>query len=379
MANGPNAGLSGSVSGGPFGNYDSSPPWVAPTLTAIVIIATALPVLVAIAGIFALHRTRDRAIQLEAEFALERGPTHRKAEEREVAGYWYGRLAAKCYAPPVAPPPPPPDSPTNKRGLPPSAAAVTPTPVVPVQGILATGDVDSHGFTVVVTARCTPYAQTDQAFIRVAQLAFPAPGRNPPVTLVAKFPSTAASPAATATIDAALDQVNMACCATRPARWLLRTIVVVAAVLWVGGIAVVLDTVFSKRPYGMWIAGPMNWVAGKQRMVGFAGLLLGWMVFVSGVWYESRLPLAARLAVAQLNQTRPEFRWHLCRPPVAVGKGTYILSPRYLATYVVAWLACCVVCLCSARSVGVDDVPGVPRQWAAPVETEWSGDGGGGD
>ncbi|KAJ3359421.1 hypothetical protein GGF31_004135 [Allomyces arbusculus] len=366
------------------------------------------------------QRPEKRAENIEKKFRLERGPPEDEDGDEIMpkTEYWYAWFAAKARGqlqPASAlnsgeitismpsPPPPPYLTDGGKSTIaPPQYTTTQPTgqvsaPPVCARGILATGDFDENGHCVIATARCRPYdvdgkhpgivantKGTELQFHRVAAHAFVEPGVKRGARLEVRFPRSIVAPADTQEIDEGLKTVNKVVAANRPSLLVLRLFSILVLALWLGGIAIFLNAILAKSNDRMWVTGPLHW-PGKleQELVGMIVIVLGWHVLIIGVWYEMRLAIATRVAVAQLNHDGTRYRWHFCMPPAATGHPkSYVFSPLRLgqAPIMAGTLVCLIYggmplpcCCCDDDDDKNKEKETGPiwESWAECLETEW--------
>ncbi|KNE63291.1 hypothetical protein AMAG_08432 [Allomyces macrogynus ATCC 38327] len=388
------------------------------TLDAILIGTLVAELVLIFVGIFiialAQHRATQRAAKIEKQFGLEQGPPKDKDNEDIVPKnqYWYAWLAAKArgWTVPnfgdimIAMPVPLPLPPPVYGGKPAAPMFTTTQPTwpmnesLPVRGILATGDVDRNGSRVVATARCRPFDVSGHhagfapnstgaeaaKFHRIAAHAFADPDAKPRARLEARFAESMVAPADTQEIDRALDKVNKVVAAKRPSRVVLRLFSALILILWIGGIAVFINTMVAKSNDQMWVTGALHWPGAQQQLL-FGAIMFvgGWLLLIVATWYETRTPLATRVAVAKLNHPGAPFRYHFCMPPVAGRKSYVSFSPLRVgqAPIMAVSLLCFVAQVienmsCSCNCDGDDEENGkesgpIWESWAAPLETEW--------
>ncbi|KAJ3361872.1 hypothetical protein GGF32_006901 [Allomyces javanicus] len=364
---------------------------------------------------YAQHRATQRAAKLEKQFGLEQGPPKDKDDEVIIPKnqYWYAWLAAKARGRSAAPnllgdvtiamPPLPPPA-YLMSGVKSAFTMTQPktwtvSDSVPARGILATGDVDKNGSRVVATARCRPYDASgrhagfaanstgaERTFRRVAAHAFADPDAKPCARLEVRFAESMVAPVDTHEIDQALDKVNKVVAAKRPSPVVLRLFSALILTLWIGGIAVFINALVAKSNDQMWVTGALHWPGAQQQLlVGAIMFVGGWLLLIVAIWYETRTPLATRVAVAKLNHSGARFRYHFCMPLVAGRKRSYVrFSPLRVgqAPIMAVTLLCFVAQVvnsmsCSCNCDGDDEENGkdsegsVWESWAAPLETEW--------
>ncbi|KAJ3364328.1 hypothetical protein GGF31_000565 [Allomyces arbusculus] len=298
----------------------------------------------------AQHRAQRRAAKIEKKFRLEQGPPKDKHDDVTIPKnqYWYAWLAAKARGRlvpnlgniAIAMPLPPP---AYLMGVVKSAFTTTqPTGMVgenvPARGILVTGDVDGNGAHVVATARCRPYdasgnhagfaansTGTERKFHRVTAHAFADPDAKPCARLEVTFAESMVAPTDTHEIDQALEKVNEVVAAKRPSPVVLQLFSAFILALWIGGIAVLINAMVANSNDQMWVTSRLHWPGAQQQLLlGAIAFVAGWLLLIIAVWYETRTPLATRVAVAKLNHSGARFRYHFCMPPVAGRKRSYV-------------------------------------------------------
>ncbi|KNE68435.1 hypothetical protein AMAG_19805 [Allomyces macrogynus ATCC 38327] len=341
-----------------FGSDDGKPTTLDGILGSILFFISLLLLFGGIALANRQGSAKEHAKEIETKYCLERGPNKDDSESVPKGQYWYAWLATKARGvtmplstlnqggiaismPPL--PPPPYLTGNGKSAIAPAQYYTTTQPTGPAtappvraRGILATGDIDENGHWVIATARCRPYDSdgnhagvaanskgAESLFHRVSAHAFVDPDAEPRARLEVRFPESTVAPADTQEIDEGLETVNKVLAANRPSLLVLRLFSILMLALWLGGIAIFLNASLAKSNDGMWVTGPMHWPGKKQQqIVGLDVFMLGWIVLLVGVWYEMRLAIATRLAVAQLNHPGARYRWHFCMPSPAEMKHT---------------------------------------------------------
>ncbi|KAJ3360463.1 hypothetical protein GGF32_008411 [Allomyces javanicus] len=368
------------------------------TLDAILVASSVIAVILVFVNAIAVgafqHHTKERAEIIEKKFRLERGPPKDEdGDEIMPKGqYWYTWLAAKARGLPT------PVSILNQGGIAISMPSLPPPPYL-TDGGKSTIPLPQYTTTqptgpVSATARCRPYdvdgthlgiaANTKGAelqFHRVATHAFVDPDAKPGARLEVRFPESIVAPADTQEIDQGLETVNKVVAAKRPSLLVLRLFSILVLALWLGGIAIFLNAVLAKSNDRMWVTGPLHWPGKQQQQfVGLLTFVAGWHVLIVGVWYEMRLAIATRVAIAQLNHDGARYRWHFCMPPAAKGHPkSYVFSPLRMGQgpIMVASLVCLLCndvplpCCCCDDDEKEEQKGPIWESWAKPLETEW--------